>query len=459
MRILSVNVGNSQPVLVKSKSIQTGINKVPASGPVMVSRLGLQDDVRIEPRKMGLEHSAVYAYPFEHYGYWQQELARLEPFPMGQFGENLTVSGLVEEEVRIGDIFRFGNTVLQVAHPRIPCAKLNARMGLRFSPMFLASRKVGFYFRVINEGSVEQGDTIELLERDQASPTMEEFVRVANFEFWDVEGLKHLLQARDLVPGWKELIEAKLQKAQSVSGWHGLREFRVVHREQESEEMVSFDLQCIRGRELPVFRGGQKVMVVIGERGGSDQQRRACYLSSSPKELATYRITARINQNQGEALEKCAVSSHLATVKEGDHILCTAAHGLVRSLPQEGFEERIPVLISQGLGLAPILSMLYEFQGLQPQVVLFHESSKNEPQGLLNEVRKIIKRNFGYEMICANLNDQGPKQITAKLVSEHVAPGHSNIEVAGSREFVDRIMNEFMFINVSPGALVMYHAD
>src|SRR5512139_965732 len=158
MHILSVNVAAIRTLTIKQRTVQTGLYKVPMTGAVRVTRLGLQDDVLIEPRPMGPEHHAVYAYPHEHYAYWQHELGR-EPFPLGQFGENLTVTGLLEEEVRIGDIFRFGSAVLQVAQPRIPCAKLDDRMGMRFARMFLASRKVGYYLRVLQEGSVAQGDT------------------------------------------------------------------------------------------------------------------------------------------------------------------------------------------------------------------------------------------------------------------------------------------------------------
>ena len=360
MRILSVNVGDSRPVTVKNRTVQTGIYKIPVTGPVTVSRLGLQDDVRIEKRKMGLEHSAVYAYPHEHYAYWQDELG-CEPFPMGQFGENLTVTGLLEEEVRIGDIFRLGNTVMQVAHPRIPCGKLNARMGLRFASMFLASRKVGYYLRVLNEGSVTEGDTIELLERDEASPSMEEFVRVTHYEYWDAEALKHLLQARDLMPAWRETIEAKLARTQAASGWQGLREFEVVHREQESEDIFSLYLKCVRGRALAPFHGGQQIMVVLGERGGS-QQRRPYYLSSSPQDLSTYRITMRHNVADDQTEPDCIVSSHLVALKLGGHRLCNAPRGVPTTIPEQTSEDRTTVLIGQGQGIAIT-------HGYQPSIV------------------------------------------------------------------------------------------
>jgi MOSC domain-containing protein YiiM len=326
MLILSVNVGGSRTVTIKHKTVQTGIYKIPQTGPVHVSRFGLLGDVRIEPRTMGLEHHAVYAYPHEHYAYWERELGR-EPFPTGQFGENLTVTGMLEEEVRIGDVFRFGSAVLQVAQPRIPCAKLNNRMGLHFSSMFMASRKVGFYLRVLGEGDVAQGDTIELLERDENSPTMEEFVRVTHFESWDAHALRHLLQARDLMPAWRETIETKLARTQTSRGWHGLREFEVVHREQESEDTVSLYLKCVRGRPLTPFRNGQRLTVVLGGHT-AHQQRRAYDISSSPQDLSTYRITVRSMAPPGETHPEDTVSSHLVSIKVGEHVLCTAPYDL-----------------------------------------------------------------------------------------------------------------------------------
>ena len=324
MRILSVNVGAPRDVIIKHREVQTSIYKTPVTGRVKVHRLGLEGDARIEPRKMGAEHHAVYAYPHEHYGYWQQVLDR-EPFPMGQFGENLTISGLLEDEVRIGDVMRFGNTVLQVAHPRIPSAKLNERMGLRFSPMFLAPRKVGFYLRVLQEGDVGENDEIELLERDPGSPTMEEFVRVTHYEYWDAQGLLELLNARDLMPAWKETIEAKLERALAADGWQGLREFEIVQRVEEDAGSVTLYLKCIRGRPLAPYRPGQMLGIVLGGRS-AHQQRRAYPLAGNPEDLSTYRIIvkrlAESDKNQPDA----AVTAHLLGIKTGERLFCTAPH-------------------------------------------------------------------------------------------------------------------------------------
>jgi len=451
MHILSVNVGNSRAVIIKQQTVQTGLYKLPQSGPVPVNRLGLLNDVRIEPRPWGQEHHAVYAYPHEHYAYWERELGR-EPFPTGQFGENLTVTGMLEEEVRIGDIFRFGNTILQVAQPRIPCAKLNDRMGMRFSPVFMASRKVGFYLRVLQEGSIAPGDNIELLERDEASPTMEEFVRVTQFESWDALALQHLLQARDLMPAWREIIETKLARTQTARGWHGVREFAVVRREQESEDTVSLYLQCIRGRALAPFHGGQRLTVVLGGHS-AHQQRRTYALSGSPQDLTNYRITVRRMVAPDDTLLEGVVSSHLVAMQVGEHILCTAPHGpLMHTLPQTG-NERIPVLLSQGLGIAPMLSHLYELEAKQANTAyLFHEPATSEPQGLLREIHTLLGRNAGFQLTQISPDING--QIDVDLIGRYVQLAQADIHIAGPRDFVERLSNDLQQAGIDPTALI-----
>jgi MOSC domain-containing protein YiiM/ferredoxin-NADP reductase len=450
MHILSVNIGGSRAVTLKHRTVQTGIYKAPVAGPVPVTRLGLPGDVRIEPRKMGLEHSAVYAYPYEHYSHWQRNLDR-EPFPMGQFGENLTVTGMLEDEVRIGDVFRFGSAVLQVAHPRIPCAKLNERMGMRFSGIFMASRKVGFYMRVLREGSLAQGDAIELLERDGNSPTMEEFVRVTQFEYWDAQALRHLLQARDLMPAWREIIEGKLERALAASGWHGLREFELVRREQECADAVSLYLKCVRGRPLPPFHGGQQIMVVLGG-SVSSQHRRPYALSGSMQDLSAYRITVRRLAAPDDTQPEGIVSSHLASMKLGDRIRCTAPCGLLMRAQERPDSDRIPVLVSQGLGIAPALSLLYEFEALNARaVLLFHESTACDPRGLLREVDALMARNPAFKLIHAGSGVQ--ESIHVEMIRRHLPLASGDFHIAGAHGFVDRLVQELAAAGFPASAL------
>lgn len=438
MRILSVNVGKRRAVTIKHKLVDTGIYKTSATGPVRISRLGVEGDVLVEKRKMGLEHHAVYAYPYEHYAYWQEELGR-PPFPMGQFGENLTVTGLLETEVRIGDVFRFGSAILQVAQPRIPCGKLDERMGTRFSRMFLTSRKVGFYFRVLQEGSVSRGDSIELLERDENSPTMEEFVRVTQYEYWDVVALRQLLQARDLMPAWREIIEEKLERAEGASGWHGLREFEVVRREEESADTVSLNLKCVRGRPLPPFHGGQFIQVVLGA-FSAHQYRRVYALSGNPAELATYRITVRRLPAPQANLPDGVVSSYLADLTVGEHVMCAAPLGGLMQFQHNGKVDQLPVLISRGLGIAPTLSLLYELESLgAAEVLLFHDQSEDDPQGLWHEVDALLSRNPGFRLWRVSADSTKAAAIDAALIAGEVALAEADVHLSGPKRFCEEL--------------------
>lgn len=454
MRILSVNIGKRRAVTIKHKLVETGIYKTSAVGPVHISRLGVAGDELVEPRKMGLEHHAVYAYPHEHYAYWQDTLGR-PPFPMGQFGENLTVTGLLEDEVRIGDVFRFGSAVLQVAQPRIPCSKLDERMGTRFSRMFLSSRKVGFYFRVLREGDVARDDTIELLERDENSPTMEEFVRVTQYEYWDAVALRHLLQARDLMPAWREIIEDKLGRAEAASGWHGLREFEVVRSEQECADTVSLNLKCVRGRPLPPFHGGQFIQVVLGAYS-AHQYRRTYALSGNPQDLATYRVTVRRLPAPRANLPDGVVSSYLADLKVGERVMCGAPLGGLMLFQRTGTADQLPVLVSEGLGIAPTLSLLYELEALHvPEVWLFHQQTDCDPRGLWREVDALLERNPGFHLVRVPSAVPDAGAIDATRIGAQLELAAADVHVAGARQFCDRLAAELKTAGLPPTALTV----
>ena len=159
-----------------------------------------QGDLKVH----GGTYQAIYGYPSEHYTYWQQELDRDDLTP-GQFGENLTVEGMLEHQVHIGDIFQVGTTVkLQITQPRIPCFKLGYKMGLpEFPKQFLESRRVGFYFRVLTEGEITAGDPIE---RVAVSPERISVTDIINLRFFDKtnrDKIAHVRKLPDLSPSWR----------------------------------------------------------------------------------------------------------------------------------------------------------------------------------------------------------------------------------------------------------------
>ena len=185
--IISVNIG--QPTAVKAvgadgieHTVVTGIFKKPVKGPVFVRPWGLEGDGQADTRVFngrqihGGELKAVYLYPAEHYSLWSAELGRELPF--GQFGENLTVDGVLEYEIRIGDVLSVGAVVLQVTEPRGPCYKLDIRMGIpEFKEQMRATGRTGFYTRVIEPGILAKGDAVERVETDEHQPTVLEVHR------------------------------------------------------------------------------------------------------------------------------------------------------------------------------------------------------------------------------------------------------------------------------------------
>lgn len=211
MKLISVNVGQPREVDYEGGRVATGIFKQPVAGRVRVRALNLEGDRQADLSVHGGAHKAVYAYPGEHYDYWQRELDGAE-LPWGAFGENLTTEGLREEEVRIGDRFRIGTAELVVTQPRLPCFKLGIKFGdQRMVKRFLASGRTGFYFAVAREGELEAGDAIELLAREPAAVTVADVTRLYAFERDDEEGLERALASEALTPSWREHFQKQLE--------------------------------------------------------------------------------------------------------------------------------------------------------------------------------------------------------------------------------------------------------
>jgi MOSC domain-containing protein YiiM len=181
LRLLSVNLATERVVRYRGREVQTGIYKEPAAGRVRLRMLGLEGDFQADPSVHGGPEKAAYVYPSEHYPYFRELLGRPDLSP-GFFGENLTTEGLLEDEVRVGEIFRVGTAVVQVTTPRTPCFKLGARVGSpAFVATFLNSRRLGFYLSVVEEGEVGAGDEIQRIGADARSPTLARLVEERYF--------------------------------------------------------------------------------------------------------------------------------------------------------------------------------------------------------------------------------------------------------------------------------------
>ncbi|MBA2673958.1 MULTISPECIES: MOSC domain-containing protein [Burkholderiales] len=168
-RLLSVNVAMAQPLRIGSREVLSGIHKRGVAGDVEVRPLGLAGDEQADPSLHGGLDKAVYAYPSEHYRVWQTVRAQAglatwdAELPAGFFGENLTLEGLLENQVWIGDVLKFAHCELAVAGPRQPCFKFNAVMGLgQASKLMVQSGYCGFYLAVRTPGTIAAGEAFEL---------------------------------------------------------------------------------------------------------------------------------------------------------------------------------------------------------------------------------------------------------------------------------------------------------
>lgn len=198
-RVVSVNVGLPREVEWLGETVSTGIFKHPVSGPVAVRGINLRGDAQADLEVHGGPDKAVYAYAADDYRWWEKELGvALAP---ASFGENLTIEGLDVCGALIGERWRVGTTVLEVAQPRFPCFKIGLRMNdATFPRRFARALRNGAYLRIIEEGVLAAGDEVEVVSRPRHGWTIREVARVREqeprrmAELLEIEGLgAHLL--------------------------------------------------------------------------------------------------------------------------------------------------------------------------------------------------------------------------------------------------------------------------
>lgn len=210
MKLLFVSVGVPRDIVSNGRTITTGIYKHSVAGRVRVRTLNIDGDRQADLSVHGGIDKAVYAYPQEHYPFWENELGRHE-LPPGQFGENLTTSGLLEEDVRIGDIFSIGSAHFEISQPREPCFKLALRTE---SPgilkRFIQTQRTGFYLRVVQEGDIGAGDQVTRLKTDPQQMTVKEVFDVAYGDSGSRENIERALQMPALADAWRDMFNKRL---------------------------------------------------------------------------------------------------------------------------------------------------------------------------------------------------------------------------------------------------------
>lgn len=169
-QLLGVQAAKVRRVMINDRLVPSAMHKTAVGGPVRVGALGLEVDEQADLSVHGGLEKAVYAYPIEHYAYWRQarEDAGLggidDALLPGALGENLTLQGLLETDVWVGDVLQFANCALRVTQPREPCFKFNASMGFNQASKQMAQTGLcGFYLAVDQAGTVQAGETATLV--------------------------------------------------------------------------------------------------------------------------------------------------------------------------------------------------------------------------------------------------------------------------------------------------------
>lgn len=208
MELLAISLSGRQTLEYRGRSAETGICKQAVAGPVQATAAGILGDTQVDRENHGGADKAVYAYTAENYRFWESELGRSLPY--GQFGENLAVSGLPDEAVHIGDIFRIGVVECQVTQPRVPCFKLGLRMrDMDFVGRFHHSGRVGFYLRVLKEGRLQPGDAIERLHEDPGQLNIRDAMLALNKNPRQQEIIRRALAIPALSQAWRDSLEKK----------------------------------------------------------------------------------------------------------------------------------------------------------------------------------------------------------------------------------------------------------
>ncbi|MBS7699686.1 MULTISPECIES: MOSC domain-containing protein [unclassified Chelatococcus] len=218
LRLENLLVGSVHPLGQTGTS--SGIDKRPVDGPLRLGFEGFEGDAQGDRRHHGGPDKAVHHYPFEHYAAWRAEIGNgaLLARP-GAFGENLSITGLDEATVAIGDVFRLGSAVVEVSQGRQPCWKLNVRFGVDDMALRVqTSGRTGWYYRVIETGVVKPGDSLVLLDRHLPEWTIRRLWRLLYVTPLDEEELTAMADLPGLPDSWRRLAERRLS-TRAVEDW------------------------------------------------------------------------------------------------------------------------------------------------------------------------------------------------------------------------------------------------
>jgi ferredoxin-NADP reductase/MOSC domain-containing protein YiiM len=454
--LVSVNVGLPKDVAWNGRTVYTGVWKQPVTGPRMARRLNVDGDGQGDLGGHGGEHRAVLVYQLDSYRYWSDELHRDDLQP-GHFGENFTVEGLPDDEVCIGDRYRIGDAIFEVTQPRVTCYRVGLRLGEpQMAALLVSHRRPGFYLRVISEGQIEAGQDIVKVGSGPEQVTVAEIDALLYLPGHPRDALERALRIPALSPGWKGSLQNLLIQAGNTSAaagntgltgaasspppaWAGFRPLEVTATHEESRTVRSVTLGDPDGAPLPPWRPGQSVAVRISGNGTQQTLIRNYSLSNWPG-AGKYRISVK-REKHGAASNY--IHSQLGV---GDVLQVAAPRGVFFLT-----EAETPViLMSAGVGVTPVLSMLHTLAATEsPRRVWWLHAARDgsqhpfaaESRGLLDQLSHSHNRVF-YSR--PGLAEQLPPnteygRLSAAVIARLGLPRTGDVYLCGPTSFMDDV--------------------
>ncbi|MEU7059180.1 MOSC and FAD-binding oxidoreductase domain-containing protein [Streptomyces sp. NPDC046197] len=453
--LASVNVGLPKDVPWQGRTVHTGVWKHPVTGARMVRRLNIDGDGQGDLAGHGGEMRAVLVYQLDSYRHWARELGRDDLRP-GHFGENFTVDGLPDDEVRIGDRYRIGGAVFEVSQPRVTCYRVGLRLGEpRMAALLVAHRRPGFYLRVIEEGEVEAGQEIVKVASGPEDMSVQEIDGLLYLPGHSREQVERALRIPALSPGWQASMRALLEQpgdgaagaggnagltgaAAPPPAWPGFRPLTVTAVRAESVGVASLTLASPDGAPLPAALPGQFVTVKVRPGPGDAPLVRSYSLSGEPG-TGDYRISVK-REPHGVAsayLHSRAVVGTELEVAAPRGTFCLAAG------------DSPVVLISVGVGATPVLAMLHALarSASHREVWWLHGARNSKEHPFAAESRELLaalpharsriyySRPAGADRRGADYTDEG--RLTPARITGLGLPADADAYLCGPGGFMD----------------------
>lgn len=453
--LVSVNVGLPKNVRWNNRTVFTGAWKKPVRGPRRARRLNIDGDGQGDLGGHGGENRAVLVYQLDSYRHWARELRR-DDLPAGYLGENLTVEGLPDDEVCIGDRYRIGQAVFEVTQPRVTCYRAGMRIGEpRMASLLVAHRRPGFYCRVLTEGEVEAGQDIVKIGSGPGQVTVAEINALLYLPGHPREALEGALGIPALSPGWRRSLQSLADRAEDGSGgnvgltaaagspppaWTGFRPLRVIEVRDEARDVRSISLATTDGKPLPKWQPGQSITLRLFPSSNAAALIRNYSLSNRPGS-DRYRISVK-REPQG------TVSRHIhAHVTVGDVIEVAAPRGAF-FLADGGTPV---VLLSAGIGVTPVLSMLHALavSGSSREIWWLHGARNRHEHPFAEESLALLNRlpnsrcHFFYSRPTDSdrrgVDYTGRGRLSAEAVARLGLPRDADAYLCGPAAFMDAL--------------------